>query len=107
MLQLTEKIEMFLGRKVDFPNEVDVYVDHTKIPVIRRWEVEGIPQPTAEELDAFADKKSEYDVLNYKSLRMGHYPDIEDQLDMQYWDLVNGTTIWKDYITKVKSDIPK
>ena len=105
MLQLTEKIEMFLGRKVDFPNEVDVYVDHTKIPVIRRWEVEGIPQPTAEELDAFADKKSEYDVLNYKSLRVGHYPDIEDQLDKIYHE---GIDAWKaDMIKPVKDKYPK
>jgi len=35
------------------------------------------------------------------------YPDIGDQLDMQYHDLVDGTTTWKDAIAKVKSDNPK
>ena len=35
------------------------------------------------------------------------YPSIEDQLDMQYWDKVNGTTTWQDAIAKVKSDNPK
>jgi hypothetical protein len=35
------------------------------------------------------------------------YPSIQDQLDMQYWDNVNGTTTWKDAIAKVKSDNPK
>lgn len=35
------------------------------------------------------------------------YPSIEEQLDMQYHDSVNGTTTWKDSIAKVKSDIPK
>ena len=35
------------------------------------------------------------------------YPSITDQLDMQYWDNVNGTTTWKDAIAKVKSDNPK
>ena len=32
---------------------------------------------------------------------------IQDQLDMQYWDNVNGTTTWKDHIAQVKSDNPK
>ena len=32
---------------------------------------------------------------------------IGDQLDMQYRDLKDGTTEWKDHIAKVKSDIPK
>ena len=35
------------------------------------------------------------------------YSDIREQLDMQYKDLVNDTTVWKDHIAKVKSDIPK
>ena len=39
--------------------------------------------------------------------RKVEYPSIEDQLDMQYWDSVNGTTTWKDAIEKVKNDNPK
>jgi len=39
--------------------------------------------------------------------RKNEYPSIEDQLDMQYWDSVNGTTTWKDAIAKVKTDNPK
>jgi len=35
------------------------------------------------------------------------YPSIGEQLDMQYWDLVNGTTTWKDTIAQVKADNPK
>ena len=35
------------------------------------------------------------------------YPSIQDQLDMQYWDAVNGTTTWKDAIAQVKADNPK
>tara|TARA_B100000902_G_scaffold142070_1_gene139741 strand:+ start:719 stop:1027 length:309 start_codon:yes stop_codon:yes gene_type:complete len=35
------------------------------------------------------------------------YPSVQKQLDMQYWDSVNGTTTWKDAIAKVKSDNPK
>jgi len=39
--------------------------------------------------------------------RKSSYPSILEQLDMQYWDQVNGTTTWKDAIAKVKSDNPK
>ena len=35
------------------------------------------------------------------------YPSIQDQLDMQYWDNVNGTTTWKDAVAKVKTENPK
>jgi len=34
------------------------------------------------------------------------YPSIQEQLDMQYWDNVNGTTIWKDKIAEIKTANP-
>ena len=43
----------------------------------------------------------------YKTARQEQYLPIADQLDMQYWDSVNGTTTWKDHIAQVKSDNPK
>ena len=43
----------------------------------------------------------------YKSARQEAYGSIADQLDMQYWDAVNGTTTWKDHIAQVKTDNPK
>ena len=45
--------------------------------------------------------------LGYQDKRLMAYASIGDQLDMQYRDLVNGTTEWKDHISKVKSDIAK
>ena len=44
---------------------------------------------------------------NYKLLRRVEYPSIEDQLDMLYWDNINGTTTWQDAITEIKSKYPK
>ena len=35
--------------------------------------------------------------------RQAAYASIQDQLDMMYWDNVNGTTTWKDHIAQVKS----
>ena len=35
------------------------------------------------------------------------YLPLSQQLDMQYWDSVNGTTTWKDHIAAVKAKYPK
>ena len=43
----------------------------------------------------------------YKRARQEAYPSIPEQLDMQYWDGVNGTTTWADAIAQVKADHPK
>jgi len=45
--------------------------------------------------------------VKYKSDRAAAYASVGDQLDMQYWDAVNGTTTWKDHVAKVKADHPK
>ena len=44
--------------------------------------------------------------IKYKSDRQEAFASIGDQLDMQYWDLVNGTTTWKDHVAKVKAENP-
>ena len=63
-------------------------------------------KPTEKSLtDALAQQQSDFDALQYQRDRQ--YPSIGDQLDMQYWDQVNGTTTWKDAIAKVKADNPK
>jgi hypothetical protein len=50
---------------------------------------------------------AEAELTAYVRKRGAAYPPLGDQLDMQYHDLVDGTTIWKDHVAKVKSDIPK
>jgi hypothetical protein len=49
----------------------------------------------------------EYIDQEYARNRAEAYPSIEDQLDMQYWDAVNGTTTWADAIAQVKASHPK
>jgi len=45
--------------------------------------------------------------IKYKLDRAESYASIADQLDMQYWDSVNGTTTWADHIAAVKAAHPK
>ena len=54
-----------------------------------------------------AELQAEYDANQYQRDRATAYPSIQEQLDMQYWDKVNGTTNWEDAIAKVKADNPK
>ena len=66
------------------------------------------PKPTEKELnDKVAELQADYDSKQYQRDRATSYPSIQEQLDMQYWDAVNGTTTWKDAIAKVKTDNPK
>jgi hypothetical protein len=59
---------------------------------------------------AIEDRKNslldEYN-FGYIQARQEAYGSIAEQLDMMYWDNVNGTTIWQDHIAQVKADNPK
>jgi hypothetical protein len=61
----------------------------------------------AQAITDLANSKWNAQQFGYIQARQEAYGSIADQLDMQYWDAVNGTTTWKDHIAKVKSDNPK
>ena len=43
----------------------------------------------------------------YSEKRLAEYPTIGDQLDMIYWDKVNGTNLWQSKIAEIKAKYPK
>ena len=45
--------------------------------------------------------------MTYLDKRRDGYASVQDQLDMQYNDMLNSTTTWFDHIKKVKQDNPK
>ena len=71
------------------------------------WLEGTTPIPKADIEAKMVEVQAEYDANQYQRDRATAYPSIQDQLDMQYWDKVNGTTNWEDAIAKVKSDNPK
>ena len=76
--------------------------------VIVVWHSEDITQPTNDEINAEQVRlQTEYDNKQYQRDRAVAYSPIQDQLDMQYWDAVNGTTTWQDHVAQVKTDNPK
>ena len=44
---------------------------------------------------------------SYRDLRRAAYPAVAEQLDMIYWDKVNGTALWQETIAAVKAKYPK
>ena len=83
------------------PDAEFVVIDDKEI----QWMSKDIKQPTDEAIEAeLARLKA---VETYQKPRRDSYPPLQEQLDMLYWDQVNGTTTWKDSITKVKTDYPK
>jgi hypothetical protein len=76
-------------------------------PYIKEWNVSGVAQPTDEQLnavDSAADLEERQNAV--RATRRSAYGDLGSQLDMQYWDNVNGTTTWKDHVAAVKTANP-
>ena len=46
-------------------------------------------------------------IPTYADHRRAAYASWGDQLDMQYHDLVDDTTVWKDHVAAVKAEHPK
>ena len=57
--------------------------------------------------DTLIDGQLIIDEKTYIDLRQEAYPLIQEQLDMQYWDKINGTTVWEDTIAEIKAKYPK
>ena len=65
-------------------------------------------QPTDAEIQAeIVRLKAEYTAKQYQRDRAKAYASLAEQLDMQYWDRVNGTSTWKEHIDAVKAAHPK
>ena len=61
----------------------------------------------AQRITDLADYKYEVQQNGYIAARQDAYLPLSEQLDMMYWDAVNGTTTWQDHIAQVKEDNPK
>ena len=67
-------------------------------------------QDTARDAEVSQAAQDKADYLaneQYKDDRREAYGSTGSQLDMQYWDGVNDTTVWVDHVAAVKSSNPK
>lgn len=69
---------------------------------------DGVTPPTEKQIQAkLKELKADYDAKQYQRDRAAAFPSLQEQLDMQYWDKVNGTNKWQESVAKVKADNPK
>ena len=112
MASLSSKVKKYLANNgvnsVDFTSDVLLQDDSNgQGPYIKEWNVSGVAQPTAEQLnavDSAADLEERQNAV--RATRRNAYGDLGSQLDMQYHDSVDGTTTWKDHVAAVKSANP-
>lgn len=73
------------------------------------FDADGNPVAITQSLvdDEVARLQAEYDSKAYARARAEAYASIAEQLDMQYWDSVNGSRTWLDHIEAVKEAHPK
>ena len=71
------------------------------------WHNGTTPISVADIEAKMVELQAEYEANQYQRDRAKEYPSIQDQLDMQYWDKVNGTNTWQDAINAVKNKYPK
>jgi hypothetical protein len=73
------------------------------------WNSPDIPKPTQHELDIALEQviASQTQLNSWLPQRISAYPTIDKQLDMLYWDQVNGTNVWKNTISSIKQQFPK
>lgn len=88
--------------------DVDAVKAAGYLPVIEEAIPEGYYTSSYREVNgtvcAVYDKLPE---ATYVEKRRSAYPPIPEQLDMIYWDKVNGTDLWKEKIAEIKAAYPK
>ena len=112
MTNLAKKIEIYLGRKPDFLNEVilqDDMIDGVSNPYIKEWNITSEKaKPTDAELNALSTQaETLIKNQNIDAKRRTEYLSWQEQFEMIYKDQKNGTTTYKDHCDKVRSDNPK
>ena len=91
-------------QKINPVAEVSVSADDINTIV---WENGTTPIAKELILAKVAELQSEYEANQYQRDRAKEYPSIQEQLDLQYWDKINGTNNWQDAINAVKAKYPK
>jgi hypothetical protein len=73
-----------------------------------QWTDSVIERPSDEEILAEAARlQQEWTNTQYQRDRAKVYPKLQDQLDMMYWDKINGTNNWETAVQAVKDQFPK
>jgi hypothetical protein len=86
--------------------QAEFYITNEDINNIK-WKNGTTPIPANQILAKQQELITEYNSNKYQRDRAKDYPTLADQLDMQYWDKINGTNKWQQAINAVKQKYPK
>ena len=89
----TKECEVGLGNNSEFYASIGMEELDVEECYNGSWYIEG-----------YAPQKPE---PTYAEKRLAEYPSYGEQLDMIYWDKVNGTSLWQDKIAEIKNKYPK
>ena len=108
MINLANKIIAYLGRTPNFDTEVllqDDAIGGVSNPYIKEWNVDGVAQPTDEQLNALESEantlESNHQVIQ---TRKGLYGTTEKQLE---YIVENGVDAFITKQNQIKTDNPK
>jgi len=109
MAQLKTKVELYLiANSKTWKTEQDnilLQSDNGEAPYIRTWNVNGLAEPTAEQLASYETAGNTAEANNtIIATRKTAYGSWDKQLEEIYDD---GIDSWKTRIAKVKTDNPK
>lgn len=91
--------------KIDAINSLNSKAKFTLSEKGIEW-LDGTTEISEADIEAkLVELQADWEAKQYQRDRV--YPSIQEQLDMQYWDSVNGTTTWADAIAAVKEANPK
>ena len=116
---MIDQIEVMQALRPSADYCIDGEITESRISTCIRYVVSVDDQGTAvfgdpgdavtwEQFDAKrSELQAEYDSKAYARARAEAYASIAEQLDMQYWDSVNGSRTWLDHVEAVKEAHPK
>jgi len=115
MAQLNTKIKLYAAangvNSIDFLTDVILEQSGGESVIIKEWNL-SIAEPTADQIASYETAGNTAETLDgVLNTRAVAYPELKEQLDLLYKDLVAGkvdaTGDWAKKIKKVKDDNPK
>ena len=108
MINLANKIKIYLDRTPDFSSEVilqDDFVDGVSKSYIKEWNVDGVAKPTDAQLDALSSQATtlENNAIAVAN-RQKEYGTPEKMIE---YITENGLDAWQTKVQEIKTKYPK
>jgi hypothetical protein len=104
MASILLKINAYVGKEVDFKNEVLLHDNGDGVVFIKEWNLDT-PQRAQEQLDALETQADDYEFnLGQIAKRKAEYGTLEQQMENI---MENGVTAEKNRVQSIKDKYPK